>query len=296
MHKLLKQAFTLIELLVVIAIIGILSGLIVVAMGGMTQKASIAKAKIFSNSLRNSLMMNIAGEWKLDETSGTIANDTWGGNNNGALTGFTDTTAGYGDSSTNTSGWMSSYNCVSGTCLKFSDSSITCANSPSLKITTTITISAWVKTTSASGNQMILEKSPAGSNGYNLLSTNGKLEGRIYPSSIASTATISDGVWHHVAMSNQNIINGWSLYVDGVNVLQQNGAAILDNDQPLYIGRRGGNSLPFYGSIDDVRVYNSAMPTSQIKEQYYAGLNSLLANGNINLKEYSERINSIATK
>ena len=31
-------AFTLIELLVVIAIIGILSGLIVVAMGGITQK------------------------------------------------------------------------------------------------------------------------------------------------------------------------------------------------------------------------------------------------------------------
>jgi prepilin-type N-terminal cleavage/methylation domain-containing protein len=63
MNKLLRQAFTLIELLVVIAIIGILSGLIVVSMSGVTQKANIAKAQVFSNSLRNSLMLIIVGEW-----------------------------------------------------------------------------------------------------------------------------------------------------------------------------------------------------------------------------------------
>jgi prepilin-type N-terminal cleavage/methylation domain-containing protein len=53
MNELIKKAFTLIELLVVIAIIGILSGLIVVSMGGVTQKANIAKAQVFSNSLKN---------------------------------------------------------------------------------------------------------------------------------------------------------------------------------------------------------------------------------------------------
>jgi|WetSurMetagenome_2_1015567.scaffolds.fasta_scaffold222221_2 prepilin-type N-terminal cleavage/methylation domain-containing protein len=116
MSKLFKKAFTLIELLVVIAIVGILSGLIVVSMSGMTQKAVVAKARIFSSSLRNSLMINLVSDWKLDDASGTVAADTWG-TNNGTLTSFADTTAGYGDA--NTSGWVSSSNCVFNTCLKF---------------------------------------------------------------------------------------------------------------------------------------------------------------------------------
>jgi len=66
MHKIFRQAFTLIELLVVIAIIGILSGLIIVSMNGITNSATVAKAQVFSNSLRNALMMNLVSEWKFD--------------------------------------------------------------------------------------------------------------------------------------------------------------------------------------------------------------------------------------
>jgi prepilin-type N-terminal cleavage/methylation domain-containing protein len=103
MHKLLKQAFTLIELLVVIAIIGILSGLIVVSMSGVTQKATIAKAQVFSNSLRNSLMLNLISEWKLDGN----ANDSWSGGNNGTWYGS--------EEGTNTSAnYRPSDECVSG--------------------------------------------------------------------------------------------------------------------------------------------------------------------------------------
>ena len=129
MNKFIKQAFTLIELLVVIAIIGILSGLIVVSMSGVTQKANLTKAQVFNNSLRNALMANIIGEWKMDEGSGTSVNDTWGGLSNGTLYNFADTTAGYGD--THTSGWVSSSNCVSGTCLKFDGSNDYVASSGS---------------------------------------------------------------------------------------------------------------------------------------------------------------------
>ena len=78
MSKLIKQAFTLIELLVVIAIIGILSGLIVVAMGGVTQKATIAKSQIFSNSLRNSLMLDILAQYTFDDITDYISST--GGN------------------------------------------------------------------------------------------------------------------------------------------------------------------------------------------------------------------------
>jgi prepilin-type N-terminal cleavage/methylation domain-containing protein len=66
MRRINISAFTLIELLVVIAIIGILSALIIVGMSSTTQKATIAKAQVFSNSLRNSLMNNLISEWKFN--------------------------------------------------------------------------------------------------------------------------------------------------------------------------------------------------------------------------------------
>ena len=72
-----EYAFTLIELLVVIAIIGILSGLIITTMSGATESARIAKLKVYSNSVRNTLGANLVSEWKFDNSN---ANDSWGSN------------------------------------------------------------------------------------------------------------------------------------------------------------------------------------------------------------------------
>jgi hypothetical protein len=58
----------------------------------------------------------------------------------------------------------------------------------------------------------------------------------------------------------------------------------------------GGDTERFFtGSIDDVRMYKAAVPTSQIQEQYYAGLNKLLANGGITKEEYIERSSVLAS-
>ncbi|MFA7221644.1 MAG: LamG domain-containing protein [Candidatus Paceibacterota bacterium] len=185
----------------------------------------------------------------------------------------------------------------SGGCLAFdgTDDYVDCGSGTSLDITTAITLSAWAKTTNSSTVQMIVEKSPSGTNGYNILSSNGQFQGRIYPSSIVSTAMLSDGVWHHIVMSNQNVINGWNLYFDGAKVAQQNGVAILTNAQPLYIGMRGGGtSLPFTGLMDDVRIYNQAIPTSQIRQDYCLGLNKLLLNSSINKEEFTQRLSGLS--
>jgi type II secretory pathway pseudopilin PulG len=290
--------------LVVIAIIGILSGLIIVGMNGMTQKATIAKAQVFSNSLRNSLMMNTVGEWKLDEASGTAANDTWTKTNNGVLTNFANTTAGYGD--TNADGWMSSSNCISGTCLKFDGANDYVDCGSSINIVSAYTVEEWIKMSANTGNtneKTVSLGATVGSSPFfspNFWNTNKPL---IYLNSSNyryGSTNVADNNWHHIVFvvvgTAQNDILNAKIYVDGKEEVY---GSVSNSNSPvapshIWIGANDINT--FSGSLDDIRIYNTVIPTSQIKEKCYAGLNNLLVNGQISIEEYSQRINSIAEK
>ena len=295
-----RVAFTLIELLVVIAVIGILSGLIVVSMSGTTQKATLAKAQIFSNSLRNSLMSNVVAEWKLDEGINAVANDTWGGINNGSLVGFIDTNAGYGD--THTSGWMSSSNCTSGTCLKFNGSNHVLINDNSSTQINSMTISSWVKGT-GSGSKILSKRNNMS---FYFLGFSGQAPymgigaGSNYDS-ITYSKAIDSSNWHFIGMSFDSSTKKGSLYVDGEISSKTMGYNLGDvSGRPVVIGAEciTGTTIDnlFVGIIDEVRLYNIAAPTAKLQEQYYLGLNSLFLNGSIAKEEYLSRINEYAIK
>jgi len=59
----------------------------------------------------------------------------------------------------------------------------------------------------------------------------------------------------------------------------------------MQFGFRENNNT---GILDEIRVYNQALTAFQIKRNYIAGLNSMLANGNISKEDYNERINQLA--
>jgi len=65
--KKVKQSFTLIEILVVIVIIGILSSFIFFTINDSVEKAQITKSKMFAESIRNNLLLNLVSEWKFDD-------------------------------------------------------------------------------------------------------------------------------------------------------------------------------------------------------------------------------------
>jgi uncharacterized membrane protein len=48
--------------------------------------------------------------------------------------------------------------------------------------------------------------------------------------------------------------------------------------------------MTFRGVIDEVWIYNEAISSFQIRENYYAGLKRLLAKGEINEEEYQEKL------
>ena len=289
------NAFTLIELLVVIAIIGILSALIIVGMSSTTQKATIAKAQVFSHSLDGSLMPSKVSEWNFNSLSGTVdqdissaANfviDSWG-NNHGTATGTPDLKDGA--------------NCITGKCLNFNGSTdyIDCGNSANLNNYNQITISAWVYVTSSDSRRLIAEKhtSGAGNAGWWFAR---EQDNKLILIVVGSTTRYAE--------STVNVpINTWVLatttyngtnvktYINGIDYTgSQQGTGsgpIINSANTLVLGIGRWTGGYFYGSMDDVRIYSEAIPTSQIQQNYYAGLNKLFTKKGIEISEYQNRL------
>jgi prepilin-type N-terminal cleavage/methylation domain-containing protein len=293
MNKLIKQAFTLIELLVVIAIIGILSGLIIVSMSGVNNKATIAKSQVFSNSLRNSLMLNLVSEWKFDELTTVVTTtgiqDSWGGANNGT----------YYPIAGDTTEKLSS-DCVSGKCLYFDgvDDYIDLGSSSSLKnnkITYDLWINpySWLCPLTGSASHFIYWNS----DGIGITLSTNSISGWVHAGGARRTvsATIDSlQEWYNVVLTYDGFVV--KLYINGI---QQNSfpyvSTTITYGGNLYIGRTGSLNFTYKGYIDNIRIYNSEISSSQIKEHYYSGLNTLLSNGAINSSEYYSKIQEFSS-
>lgn len=272
-------AFTLIELLVVIAIIGILSGLIVVSMSGVTSKATIAKAQVFSNSLRNSLMGDIVSEWKFDDSS-SIGLDSWGtssGTNSGAVVG-------------------PSSECLYGFCLKF-DGIDDVFSVASFNLPVSFTINFWIRLLVSYDTQPETYPGFTGKGGVFTLEiskSNGGLvvSGTNIGTALYSTRMIKDLNWHNIALSSDG--TNKKLYIDGVLDNQNTSGTPPQNANPLVIGQGWSDNAKTV--IDDYRFFDVSISFLQIKELYYAGLNKLLANGSISLEDYQSRLLTMANK
>jgi len=301
MSKLFKQAFTLIELLVVIAIIGILSGLIVVSMSGMTEKANIAKSQVFSNSLKNALLMNMVGQWTFDDIDSTDYNSSTKvlNNDTGNVPDSWSTNEG-----TAAGGPVLSSNCVSGTCLSFDgvDDYVEIPQQPSLTPVDAMTLEAWMYFNRLSYSVYQESISKGTHLGYRFnVAANTKfvyfLVNTVGGYDAIGTPDLQEGKWYHLVGTYNSTNNKLSVFVNGVEYSKTHiyGGKLNIALDSLWIGRRSDAGF-FKGLIDNVRIYNAATSISQVKESYYAGLDSLLASGQINRKEYKERIDSAANK
>jgi prepilin-type N-terminal cleavage/methylation domain-containing protein len=296
-----KLAFTLIELLVVIAVIGILSGLIVVSMNGTTQKATIAKGQIFSNSLRNALMSNIVSEWKFDENLGTVGqnlttglsiSDTWG-LNNGTVAGNPILKDGS--------------DCIFGQCLSFdgSDDYINSGSAASLNITQEITLEAWVKVVGTRADayncpvrkngtayMFYVENEGATNRGIDWLGRNSGNTAWLF----WLNASYIPNEWMHLVGTFSTINKTAKYYKNGIlidSATNITGSILSYPTGNLLIGTNWSSAY-FSGLIDGVRLYDNAIPASAVRGRYYLGLNSMLLNGTINKEEYLSKINLLS--
>jgi len=274
----LNKSFTLIEILVVIVIIGILSGFIIVSMAGVSAKAGIAKSQAFANSIRNSLLLELVSEWKLNG-NGT---DAWG-TNDGTVTGATTISSG----------------CVKDSCLSFDgiDDNISCGDTASLNFAglTSMTVEGWIKPSAVSGTYTIINRHTDGTNAQGTLriQTN-KLQYLLTTtqafSQQSSSASLSPNVWQHIVFTwNGSLAKFYINSLLDTNQVSLSGS-IVTLHAATWIGNDAGGGTPFGGLIDEMRIYKGAVSSSQIKENYYAGLNDLLTKNQISREDYGQRL------
>lgn len=157
-------------------------------------------------------------------------------------------------------------------------------------------IEAWIKPDAAPGNfqgiMSVVSKRVAPDTiralGYELYLRDGKLGFQLsdhiapygWRNFESAGPDLRDGKFHHVAVTvNRRSETGGTLYVDGEALLTFDPTASpgdLSNTGPLRIGNHPQPGLPcfFNGVIDEVSIYNRALPAAEIKSA------SLLQNDN----------------
>ena len=256
-------------------------------------KANLAKAKAFSSTVQNGLLSNLVSEWLFDDSL-AWGEDTWE-NNNGTVYGTTP---------------QAELNCVFGKCLSYNGTSdyISIPDTPGFNFGTQMSAFVWVKG-NAQAKQIFTQWNSgtetqrgfdieARSNGKvrMILSTAGTLNTKEYE----TNNIVLDNTWRFMGFTFS--ASTFRVYVDGIEppltkVADGAMTTIYDSTSNIAIGCSFSTNSPtlfFGGLIDDVRIYNAALSSSQIKENYIAGLDSLLSNGSISKKEYDAKISALA--
>lgn len=224
---------------------------------------------------------NLVGLWSFDgaDMAGTDAYDKSGSFATGTLSGATLPTKVAGKT---------------GQALNFdgSTSYITVSDQSTLKPSTAMTLSTWVRPrtiATGSGNvNSIIEKGNINTAGYGIFSANGnqfcgfvKLSGGLYGG--ASTRTFNTGKWHHVAIVVDTTASSiLKLYVNGVQETLADIAStcglsvvasgsIATDTSALTFGARTGSTAFYDGRIDDVRLYNYALSAAEVNRLYNLG-------------------------
>lgn len=210
----------------------------------------------------------LAGYWKMDETSGTIAYDSSGNGNNGTVVGS-----------------PTVIDSFSGKGLNFEGNDyVRIPNSSTVQINGEFNLSLWFKTTALGG--AFVSKYKGGVEGGTLISmdANGKVNAHEFTSitvpvdigSSACTGTYSctekaynDGKWHFLSAQYKGT-KGY-IYVDGELAIKgDTGPYNMASAQDLKIGANGGGvpSAYFVGQIDEVSLHSRALSVSEIQENY----------------------------
>lgn len=209
-----------------------------------------------SNSLAcspvNVSVGGLVAAYGFEEGSGTNVTDSSGQGNNGLVNGATWTSGGR-------YGWALSFN---GT-----NSAVQVNDSPSLDLTSALTLEAWVNPSVINNDFQAAVTKPLNPefsavsyvlNGASRPNGVPSLGLALNPPNLFGTSVLQTNAWSHVAGTYDGA--NMQLYVNGVLVSSQtNNGALTISNLPLSIG------VGWVGLLDEVRIYNRALSVAEIQ-------------------------------
>ncbi|MFW5702420.1 MAG: DUF2341 domain-containing protein [Candidatus Dojkabacteria bacterium] len=197
--------------------------------------------------------------WKLDERTGTTADDSSLNAYDGTLNNMDD------------SDWVAGR---LGNALDF-DGVDDIINTPFSLPSNNTTIAAWVNTSVPATTQMAVGQestTSASANGIRIVSSQIQCRKHTVSGSVEvnSTTTVSSNTWYH-AVCTYSPIDGMKLYVDGILEAESTDTndMTLSSTYDTHIGGHEysvGSINLFEGIIDDVRVYDYTLQQEQVEE------------------------------
>lgn len=249
-----NESFTLVELLVVLTIIGLLLAIAIASFPRMTNRSRIIKGLKFSQTIHNSIGVDLVANWNGDEG----VNGTCDGKDLCDQSGFSNHGKNYGV------GWSDETPSKDYYSLDFNTAGeyISIIPSTSLNLTNK-TIETWIKT-NQDNTAIIGQKDSSGN--WALLIKNGHIKyvDITNNSFIEGEKIVNDGQWHHIVVVAPISNLGNTIYVDNKIDAQK----VIENSissGTIYIGScsqiASGLCLNNYylGKLDNIRIYNRAM-------------------------------------
>ncbi len=212
--------------------------------------------------------------YKFNEQQGQTTNNS--GIGGGVLNGTLGVTSG---SSTDDPTWKNKESCKAEGCLSFDGGDYAAVpNNAALQITDNLSISAWVKLSNTNVSQYIVNKR-SGESGYGLLIDSSNRAVLVtgsssYGSGAAAGVSLADGAWHYIVGTYDNAtrrvyVDGNLQYTSAVSGQLTGGGTI-----EMRIGRASdasGGSSYFSGSVDELKVYSTALTADQVMLDMNAG-------------------------
>ena len=225
------------------------------------------------------------GWWKFDECQGNIAYDWSGIGNTGVINiGASGSQTSLGTCQVGTSAaWTNGATGKTNSSLNFdgTDDYINFGDLNSLEGMNGITTSAWIyRTIDKGSHESIISKFWDGTDRSYWTFIDGSSDKFrcLIPSDTdndndsAFGSVINLNEWYFVTCTWDNISHLIKAYVNGKLIGQsaQNGNTVRTNNTPIQIARDSSSSY-FSGQIDDVRIYNYALTSEQVKTVYNGG-------------------------
>lgn len=225
------------------------------------------------------------GWWKFDECQGSIAHDSSGIGNTGAIIiGASGTQNTLGTCTVGTSAaWTAGASGKINGSLNFdgTDDFVGFGNPPQLSFgRNSFSVSYWTKDPVTGRDVSKMSDTATGNPGWYLMTADNSLQWGVGDGTTAwlktgVSPTFSPNTWYHIVAVFNRTTNLFEAYVNSQQVTSTDISSFansFDNSRQFDIGRRDIASASFHqGQLDDVRIYNYALTLDQIKTIYNGG-------------------------